>query len=204
MASQSGHCGNSPDTPADDASSEDGGTDWPPKSINMIVPMGAGGDTDFNARTYAKYLEDVLGETVVVTNITGNGGALGSEEVKNASPDGYTCLFYHTCLNINQATGIADYGSEAFETVAVVGSGPSGLAAAFLLNRRGHQDAMYDELKAAPTAPGFREIMIPGEIEFHLTRQAEREGIDISPAIEQDFADLAVRYGVPLELLQSC
>mgnify|MGYP002591233231 CR=1 FL=1 len=65
-------------------------------------------------------------------------------------------------------------------------------------------DAMYDELKAAPTAPGFREIMIPGEIEFHLTRQAEREGIDISPAIEQDFADLAVRYGVPLELLQSC
>ena len=45
MASQSGHCGNSPDTPADDASSEDGGTDWPTKSINMIVPMGAGGDT---------------------------------------------------------------------------------------------------------------------------------------------------------------
>lgn len=121
MCSLLAGCGNSPDTPADDASSEDGGTDWPTKSINMIVPMGAGGDTDFNARTYAKYLEDVLGETVVVTNITGNGGALGSEEVKNASPDGYTCLFYHTCLNINQATGIADYGSEAFETVAVVG-----------------------------------------------------------------------------------
>ena len=37
-----------------------------------------------------------------------------------------------------------------------------------------------------------------------MTRQAEREGIDISPAIEQDFADLAARYGVPLELLQSC
>ena len=121
MCSLQAGCGNSPDTPADDASSEDGGTDWPTKSINMIVPMGAGGDTDFNARTYAKYLDDVLGETVVVTNITGNGGALGSEEVKNASPDGYTCLFYHTCLNINQATGIADYGSEAFETVAVVG-----------------------------------------------------------------------------------
>ena len=39
MVSQSGHCGNSPDTPADDASSEDGGTDWPTKSINMIVPI---------------------------------------------------------------------------------------------------------------------------------------------------------------------
>ena len=65
MCSLLAGCGNSPDTPADDASSEDGGTDWPTKSINMIVPMGAGGDTDFNARTYAKYLEDVLGETVV-------------------------------------------------------------------------------------------------------------------------------------------
>lgn len=94
---------------------------WPSKSIQMIVPMSAGGDTDFNARTYAKYLEDILGESVVVTNITGNGGALGSEDVKNADPDGYKCLFYHTCLNINQATGVADYGSEAFETVAVVG-----------------------------------------------------------------------------------
>lgn len=94
---------------------------WPSKSIQMIVPMSAGGDTDFNARTYAKYLEDILGESVVVTNITGNGGALGSEDVKNAEPDGYKCLFYHTCLNINQATGVADYGSEAFETVAVVG-----------------------------------------------------------------------------------
>ena len=42
MCSLLAGCGNSPDTPADDASSEDGGTDWPTKSINMIVPMGAG------------------------------------------------------------------------------------------------------------------------------------------------------------------
>ena len=122
MCSLLAGCGNSPDTPADDASSEDGGTDWPTKSINMIVPMGAGGDTDFNARTYAKYLEDVLGETVVVTNITGNGGALGSEEVKNASPDGYTCLFYHTCLNINQATAVV--GKSSGEAVVVRADAP--------------------------------------------------------------------------------
>ena len=69
---------------------------------------------------------------------------------------------------------------------------------------RGRADRRHDdELKAAPGTglPGDHD---PREIEFHLTRQAEREGIDISPAIEQDFADLAVRYGVPLELLQSC
>lgn len=108
-------------TAAADNTTEAPKTDWPRKSIQMIVSMGAGGDTDFNARTYAKYLEQELGQSVVVTNITGNGGAIGSEDVKNSAPDGYKALFYHTCLNINQATGIADYGSEAFETVAVVG-----------------------------------------------------------------------------------
>ena len=88
-------CNGGADTTDDSSSTEEGGTDWPTKSINMIVPMGAGGDTDFNARTYAMYLEGVLGETVAVTNITGNGGALGSEEVKNASPDGYTLSLIH-------------------------------------------------------------------------------------------------------------
>lgn len=96
--------------------------DWPEKSIQIVVPYAAGGDTDFNARTYAKYLEDELGESLAVVNITGNGGATASEEVKNSNPDGYTFLFFHTCLNINQATGIADFGPEAFDIVRVAGT----------------------------------------------------------------------------------
>lgn len=62
-------------------------------------------------------------------------------------------------------------------------------------------DAMYDELKAGPAAPGFKEIMIPGEIEYNLTQKNEAEGIDISDAVMKEFQDLSERYQVPLELL---
>lgn len=83
--------------------------------------MSAGGDTDFNARAYTQYLPDILGEEVIVTNISGSGGALGSEEVKNSDPDGYRFLFGHTCFTLNQVTGITDYGVDEFEVVCVAG-----------------------------------------------------------------------------------
>lgn len=94
---------------------------WPRKAVRVIVPFGAGGDTDYNARTYGKYIKQFLGKDLAVVNIGGNGGALGSEEVKKAAPDGYTALFCHTAMNINLATGMTDYGAEAFEVVAAVG-----------------------------------------------------------------------------------
>ncbi len=94
---------------------------WPEKSVEFVVFMGAGGDTDFNARAYTQYLPDVLGKDFIVTNIAGNGGALGSEEVKNSDPDGYRFLFGHTCFTLNKVTGITDYGLEEFETVCAAG-----------------------------------------------------------------------------------
>lgn len=65
-------------------------------------------------------------------------------------------------------------------------------------------DAMYDELKAGPAAPGFQEIMIPGEIEDRLSRKNRAEGIEINAATQQEFRDLSEKYGVSLDLLESC
>lgn len=94
---------------------------WPEKAVEFVVFMGAGGDTDFNARAYTQYLPDVLGKDFIVTNIAGSGGALGSEEVKNSDPDGYRFLFGHTCFTLNQVTGITDYGVDEFEVVCAAG-----------------------------------------------------------------------------------
>ncbi|MEG1594522.1 MAG: tripartite tricarboxylate transporter substrate binding protein, partial [Oscillibacter sp.] len=113
--------------PADDAKPAEGGApaveelNWPEKAVEFIVFMGAGGDTDFNARAYTQYLPDILGKDVIVTNIAGSGGALGSEEVKNSDPDGYRFLFGHTCFTLNQVTGITDYGVDDFEVVCCAG-----------------------------------------------------------------------------------
>lgn len=67
--------------------------DYPERPINMIIPYGAGGATDISARTIAEPLNNAVGRPLVMSNITGAGGATGSVAVKNAKPDGYTMLF---------------------------------------------------------------------------------------------------------------
>lgn len=107
-----------------DASNETEGetaTDWPKKTIELIVPFKAGGDTDFHARTYAKYLEKELGVSVIVVNIEGAGGSIGSTTVKDESPEGYKVLCFDTALALNQASGVTDFGVEAFEVAGVIG-----------------------------------------------------------------------------------
>ena len=64
--------------------------DFPSKPIKIIVPFGAGGETDIVARMVAKELEKVLGNTVVVQNIAGASGMTGCRTIATAKPDGYT------------------------------------------------------------------------------------------------------------------
>jgi tripartite-type tricarboxylate transporter receptor subunit TctC len=60
--------------------------------VKIIVPFAAGGSTDIIARFAAEYLRRELGQAVIVENRGGAAGALGTMEVKNADPDGYTLL----------------------------------------------------------------------------------------------------------------
>ena len=108
---------------------ESSGLDWPKKAIQVIVPYNPGGDTDFNARTYAKYLEKELGQPVVVVNVSGVGGTLGSRKAKDASPDGYTVLFYHTAMIVNQVTEMVSYGVEDFELSCIAAMSPGNVIA---------------------------------------------------------------------------
>ena len=94
---------------------------WPSKPIQMIVPFKAGGDSDFNARTYAKYLEDVLGTSIVIVNVDGGGGSIGATQAKDADPDGYTVFLGDVALVLNEASSLTDFGYEAFATAGIVG-----------------------------------------------------------------------------------
>lgn len=66
--------------------------DYPIKPVTMIVAYAAGGGTDAIARTFAAVLEDQLGGRVIVENVTGAAGNLGTEAAASADPDGYTLL----------------------------------------------------------------------------------------------------------------
>ena len=63
---------------------------YPEKPITIIVPWGAGGNTDTIARLVAKGLQDELKVNVNVVNRTGGSGVVGHNAIKQAKPDGYT------------------------------------------------------------------------------------------------------------------
>ncbi len=102
-----------------DSSSANPADEWPSKAINLVVPYAAGGNSDFNARAVAKYLPEILGQPVVVTNVPGSGGTIGAAQVKDAKPDGYTILVHQLSLSIAEAAGMANYGIQDFEVGCV-------------------------------------------------------------------------------------
>ncbi|MCW9052696.1 MAG: tripartite tricarboxylate transporter substrate binding protein [Motiliproteus sp.] len=65
---------------------------YPEKPINVIVPWGAGGDSDLTTRIWADAVEKELGVPVVVINKTGGGGVVGTSFVARAKADGYTLI----------------------------------------------------------------------------------------------------------------
>jgi tripartite-type tricarboxylate transporter receptor subunit TctC len=74
--------------------------DWPTRPVTVIVPFGAGGNTDMMARLGAQHLSAKFGQNFVIENRPSAGGALGTGQVATAVPDGYTLLF-SASANIN-------------------------------------------------------------------------------------------------------
>lgn len=66
--------------------------EFPTKPITLINPMGAGGSHDLTMRAVVSVATDHLGQPMIVQIKSGGGGAIGSEAVAKAQPDGYTLL----------------------------------------------------------------------------------------------------------------
>jgi tripartite-type tricarboxylate transporter receptor subunit TctC len=74
---------------------------WPTKPVRVIVPFGAGGGTDIQARLLGKNFQQSMGQQFVVDNRPGAGGIIGAELAVNSPPDGSTILFTTASLSVN-------------------------------------------------------------------------------------------------------
>ena len=129
-----------------------GAAEWPSKPIQVIVPAGAGGDTDFNARQMARFFEKVTGKPMVVTNVNGGGGTIAMAQVQGAAPDGNTLFFGHTgMLIVNEVSGLIDYKFDAKLDIACIPAIDKGVV--FIGSKKSGFKTVQDVVTKAKAAP---------------------------------------------------
>jgi tripartite-type tricarboxylate transporter receptor subunit TctC len=73
--------------------------EFPTKPINLVIPFAAGGASELQARTFIHHGPKHMGQPIVLQIRAGGSGAIGSELVAQAKPDGYTLLHGFTGCN---------------------------------------------------------------------------------------------------------
>lgn len=76
---------------------------YPAKTIRMVIPFAAGGNTDIIGRIFAPKMAEILGQQIIIDNRGGAGGTIGSEFAVRQPPDGYTLLMASAGHTINPA-----------------------------------------------------------------------------------------------------
>ena len=100
---------------------------YPSRTITIVVGYAAGGPTDTIARIMAEGMRRSLGQAIIIENVTGASGSIGTGRVANAIPDGYTLNIGDVSTHVfNGATYSLKYDVlKDFEPVALLPSNPS-------------------------------------------------------------------------------
>jgi len=125
---------------------------FPTKPVTIVVPYSAGGSTDVLARVLAEALTRDLGQQVIVDNVGGAGGTIGTSKVVRASNDGHTIMLH----NMGIATAPALYSKLSFdvtkdlEPISLVGDVPMIL----VRNKSFAPSTVADLIKQMKAKPG--------------------------------------------------
>src|SRR5438552_10976900 len=98
---------------------------YPAKPVRLVIPFPPGGSNDVVGRMVAAQLSTQLQTPVVVENVGGAGGLIGTDMVAKAAPDGYTLALVSVAFAFNPAIYKLPYDpATAFAPVAILGAGP--------------------------------------------------------------------------------
>lgn|SRR5690554_1143742 len=101
--------------------------EWPTRSIRLIVPFPPGGSTDILGRATAEYLQKRLNVPVVVENLPGATGTIGTAAAARAAPDGYTLLMgsIGTVVTNHFVYEGLSFGLDSFQPIITVAETPN-------------------------------------------------------------------------------
>lgn len=125
--------------------------DWKPSTtVSIIVPAGAGGNTDLSARVFAQYAKELSGCDFIVVNANGAAGSIAADQVLASAPDGHTFLYGHNLVNVANVAGITDYNYTAFKLGPTFAKDP---AQQLYVNPKKYKN-LEEFIKAAKEKPG--------------------------------------------------
>lgn len=102
-------------------------SDYPTRTVTIVVPYPAGGGVDAMARVVALKMSEALKQQFVVENRGGGGGTIGTRLVSRAAPDGYTLLLGHTgtiSINPSMYVNLGMNPQKDFAPIGLVASMP--------------------------------------------------------------------------------
>lgn len=102
-------------------------SDWPDQNIHIVVPFPPGGSTDILGRAVADYIHRSLGATVIVDNIPGATGMIGTATAARAKPDGYTLLMgsIGTMVTNHFANDNLSFSMDSFDPIINIAETPN-------------------------------------------------------------------------------
>ena len=155
---------------------------YPSQTIRLLVAFPPGGGADVAARILAASLSEQVGQSVVVENVSGAGGTIGTARAAHAAPDGYTLLVGTPSTH---GSNVAVYPNldydpvRDFAPVMLIGTSPFMLLASPTLEARSVQDL----LALAKAKPGQINFASYGNGSInHLAGElfASLAGIDVT------------------------
>lgn len=128
--------------------------DDPERPIRIILPTQAGGAMDATARMFARWFEEKAGISMVVVNMEGAGGTVGTRAVMEADPDGYTIGMWWEGLVTSRVMGVVDYDHNDFAVIGSTGYTQVGLGVA----EDGPIESLEDLIEQGRAAPGAIKV----------------------------------------------
>lgn len=173
----------------DGSSGDDGASEFPSETIDMLVTFAAGGSNDAVVRLLTQHLEDNNENYEFrIENIEGGGGAVGQTQGSQADPDGHTLTMLTPSVIINPLLNDVGFTYDDFEPIAVVNNDAHIL---FISD-----DAPYDDVEGmieyAEENPGDVTIGTSGvsaSTGFTTTLFGQAAGVDITQVPHDGTAD---------------